>query len=51
MRGESGRHFDPELLQSFDEVAASLYHAIGEASYEELRATLLAKVHEYFVDV
>jgi len=49
MRRNSGSHFDPDMFAHFQAVASRIYHDIGQASYEELRSTLLASVQRYFI--
>ena len=48
MREESGKHFDPLLLETFFELAPSLYKNIGQASYTGLTRALSVAVRKYF---
>jgi response regulator RpfG family c-di-GMP phosphodiesterase len=38
LRAESGKHFDPHLVQVFDQQAATVYRTLTEADEEQLQA-------------
>ncbi len=48
MAEERGKHFDPELLDSFFELAPDLYKQIGQADYMHLTRMLAVAVKKYF---
>ena len=47
MRQQRGKHFDPELLDKFFELAPRLYKQIGQASYSKLTRMLSVTVHKH----
>jgi len=48
LRAESGKHFDPHLVQVFDQQAATLYRTLTEANEEQLQALLTRMVRKHF---
>ncbi|MFN7444735.1 MAG: hypothetical protein ACK5RC_06110, partial [Curvibacter sp.] len=48
VRDESGRHFDPHLVQVFDRLAPEVYRTLTESSEEELQALLTRMVRKHF---
>ncbi len=48
LRAESGKHFDPHLVQVFDQQAALVYRTLTEASEDELQALLTRMVRKHF---
>ncbi len=48
MEGESGKHFDPQILEVFLLLAPRLYKTIGNASYAYLTRALSVAVRRYF---
>lgn len=51
MRQGRGSHFDPELLDQFQPLAASLYTRYGEADEAQLRNILLPVLDRYFMSL
>ena len=48
LRAESGKHFDPHLVQVFDQQAATVYSTLTEADEEQLQALLTRMVRKHF---
>jgi putative nucleotidyltransferase with HDIG domain len=48
MRGESGRHFDPGMLSTFEKVAGDYLKRFGSTSGRHLKAHLAESVDAYF---
>jgi HD-GYP domain-containing protein (c-di-GMP phosphodiesterase class II) len=48
LRAESGGHFDPHLVQVFDQQAAMVYRTLTEADEEQLQALLTRMVRKHF---
>jgi len=48
LRNGAGRHFDPHLVQVFEELASSIYRTITESSEEQLRELLERMVRKHF---
>lgn len=48
VRAESGRHFDPHLVQVFDQLAPEVYRTLTEASEEQLQELLTRMVRKHF---
>ena len=48
LRESSGTHFDPEVLQAFQEIARTLYEMYGKGDDERARRDLEQIIEEYF---
>ncbi len=48
LRSEAGKHFDPHLVQVFDQQAATVYRTLVEADEEQLQALLTRMVRKHF---
>jgi HD-GYP domain-containing protein (c-di-GMP phosphodiesterase class II) len=48
LREGAGRHFDPHLVQVFEQQAAHIYHTITDRSEEQLRELLERMVRKHF---
>jgi HD-GYP domain-containing protein (c-di-GMP phosphodiesterase class II) len=48
LRAESGKHFDPHLVEVFDQLAPTVYRTLIESSEEELQALLTRMVRKHF---
>lgn len=48
LQESSGSHFDPEVLQAFEQIASSLYEMYGQGDDERARADLENIIEEYF---
>ena len=48
MSKQSGRHFDPKLLDTFFKLSPKLHTQIGKASYSNLTQMLSVAVHKHF---
>jgi HD-GYP domain-containing protein (c-di-GMP phosphodiesterase class II) len=48
LRKDSGSHFDPDLVDAFDAIAAGLYRQMSDASEKEVEATLHHMAGKYF---
>lgn len=49
MEAEAGRHFDPQLLAHFRDIAPALHADIGQAGESELMARLRGQMIRYFL--
>lgn len=48
LQESSGSHFDPEVLQAFEQIASSLFEMYGQGDDERARADLENIIEEYF---
>ena len=48
LQESSGSHFDPEVLQAFEQIAPSLYEMYGQGDDDRARADLETIIEEYF---
>jgi len=48
LQESSGSHFDPEVLQAFEQIAASLFEMYGQGDDERARADLENIIEDYF---
>jgi len=48
LRAQAGKHFDPHLVQVFDQQAATVYRTLTEADEEQLQALLTRMVRKHF---
>jgi len=48
LRAQAGKHFDPHLVQVFDQQAAVVYRTLTEADEEQLQALLTRMVRKHF---
>ena len=48
LRDGAGKHFDPDVVSTFESVASVLHGEIGQADRSYLQAALKAIINEYF---
>lgn len=48
LRAESGKHFDPHLVEVFDRIAPEVYRTLTEADEDQLQALLTRMVRKHF---
>lgn len=48
LRDRAGKHFDPDVISTFEFAAPALYGEIGQADKSYLQAALKAIINEYF---
>jgi response regulator RpfG family c-di-GMP phosphodiesterase len=48
LRAEAGKHFDPDVVGTFESIAAALHSEIGQANKIYLRAALNEVLRKYF---
>lgn len=48
LRDGAGKHFDPDVVSTFESIATALYGEIGQADRSYLQAALRAMIKEYF---